>query len=687
MVPFAVPALGLALLLPQSESAHGVRVRIANPAPVARTLVVPMSVPFPLGSLPAAAAVAGREPVIACTVRGAGKERTAPGLPLMRWPDGSIAVLQVHARCELTANREAEVEVLPQRGGDGVALPIAKEPHRPLLTTPLLLWVEVLDPWDRVLRADLVPDASAGVDGIVWDTGAVRVVRYRASFRATDGNGEAGRGSLFDLRAYLWTADGERAGELTLVLDNQEPLAGPLGPMRFRGCKLCTGTANLRFLPRFAVENLLTVPAPREQGGFDQWLLRPGDAHYLGDGTAKAFSIALFLDDGKLGEAGRLEAQWASVRPCAFPDLDAVRASRAFGAHGGPAPVLGADTGFAGNQLAALRAMGRFGPYSGFGDPENGGTEGAPRQGDSLLHNVLRWRAPQLLDAVYGMVLQQSLRPTAGRTERKPKDTERWREGLGPLALAVPHGFTAPDYEHASALLLFDYYWLTGDPFARDELARLGRGLSAVLAAAPFRTSRGEGSCLEALVLCGRATGDRTLVDGALQHAKTVLLPLLAKSPPHIALAQPPHPAILEGKSAFDAPWQMALLVRGLVALQRATGDQELVPVIVRIADAMATSCWVEGQGLKTFVSATDLSRYTIAAVSADRAGYDRMTIGAFELAREMASDPAVAARLFARSRYLLDRDLPPDARLLDRARTHANPWLQIALDRQSGTK
>ena len=72
---------------------------------------------------------------------------------------------------------------------------------------------------------------------------------------------------------------------------------------------------------------------------------------------------------------------------------------------------------------------------------------------------------------------------------------------------------------------------------------------------------------------------------------------------------------------------------------------------------------------------------------SSDLAGYDRMTIGAFELARELASDPAAAARFSARSQFLLGRDLPPDARLLDRTRTHANPWLQIALDRQSGTK
>jgi hypothetical protein len=59
------------------------------------------------------------------------------------------------------------------------------------------------------------------------------------------------------------------------------------------------------------------------------------------------------------------------------------------------------------------------------------------------------------------------------------------------------------------------------------------------------------------------------------------------------------------------------------------------------------------------------------------------MTIGAFELAAELAGDPAVAVRLRARARFLLDRELPADAGLPERSFAGANPWLQIALDRQ----
>jgi len=52
-----------------------------------------------------------------------------------------------------------------------------------------------------------------------------------------------------------------------------------------------------------------------------------------------------------------------------------------------------------------------------------------------------------------------------------------------------------------------------------------------------------------------------------------------------------------------------------------------------------------------------------------------------------VASDPAIAARLGARARFLLDREIPVDAGLPERSLAHANPWLQIALDRQSRIK
>src|SRR5262249_15700811 len=139
--------------------------------------------------------------------------------------------------------------------------------------------------------------------------------------------------------------------------------------------------------------------------------------------------------------------------------------------------------------------------------------QGTARNGPCALHNLLRWQSPLLSLCAEGMVLQQTLRPTPGRNPARPPEQAAWRQGIGPLGQYAPHGFTAPDYEHFSVILLYDGWWLTGDPLARDELARLGRGVRAELQAVPFLTSRGEGWCLQSGVLIARATGDAALLE------------------------------------------------------------------------------------------------------------------------------------------------------------------------------
>ena len=653
-------------------------VELINPSPVAREGLVFCSVPFARGVLRSHLA----DSAIAVVVGLPSGAVRAPARPLMRWPDGSLALIQVQVHCAFKAAERLPATVEPVLDEAGVACAAPARDHDPAVLLPLPLWTEVVDPWNRTYRSQLVPDETAGPGGVVFDTGLVRLQRFRSQHLGVD---DAVKGHAFlDLTALLMTFDGGRNAELTLVLDNREPLAGPLGPVRFRGFRLITSQDDLRFLPAYAVENLLPPPRPRSEGGFVQWLLAPGDAHYLADGSAKAFRLQLFQDGEDVDAAAREAASWAHARLWGCCDLDAVRHTRVFGPHGGPAPKQESDSGTASAQLATWRRTARFGPYGSFGDPQEVGLRAAPRHGDSMLHNVLRWRSPELLVAAEGMVLQQGLRPSGGRPERTPADTAAYRQGLPQLARRAPHGFVPHDYEHVSAHLLFDYYWLCGDEWAREELARLGRSIVGLLASARFRTSRGEGNCLEAGVLCARATGDVELVTTLDTHARTVLLPLLDRLDQGVAVVQPPHLGVLDGKAPFDAPWQMAQLVRGLTALAAAGGSEDLNLTAVQVAHAMATSGWVDGAGPKTFVGVGAGGRYSMAALPVDRAGRDRITLGAFVLAAELATDATTDARLRECGRFVLDRDLSPDAGLAAQLSAAANPWLQIALDRRA---
>ncbi|MGE3171593.1 MAG: hypothetical protein AB7O97_03140 [Planctomycetota bacterium] len=652
-------------------------VTVHNPAGVARRQTVGVALPLPRGR--AAVTVAADGDPLCVTVSSAdGAVALAPASAQLTWPDGSLALLRAHVSVTVPAQGRARLEV-----AFDPARPTAPQPaHRAPFAAAPPLWTELVDPWGRVFRADLVPDPAAGPDGVVEDCGAVRVRRFRAPHRAIGDDVDAPGRPLLDLRAYLVTFDGERRAELTLVLDNDAPTAGPLGPVRFTGFRLCTDDPRLRFLPAFAREQGLPPPGRRADGGLDQWLLAPGPAHWLADGTAKAFRLTLFVDGDDVDAAARDAAQWAPVRMVAFAGLSAVRASGAFGAHGGPAPLLPSELGDAGLQVRLWRASARTGPYGDLGDPADPTASGSSRHGDALLHNVLRWQSPALLAIAEGMVLQHALRPTGGRAPRLPDDTAAWRQGLPERALLRPHGFAPIDYEHCAAQLLFEYWWLCGDPFARDELRRLGASIPSMLAAVPFRTSRGEGRCLEAGVLCARATGDGALLQALSRHARDVLLPALA--PPHTgtALPQPPHPLVFDGDVAFDAPAQMAALVRGLAALHGETGAAELAAAVTAVADAMAGPAWLDGVGPKTFVAEQSPGRYTLAALPEDRFGSDRTTIGAFVLAARLAGDPTAAARYRSRAEFLLDRDSAVDTGLRDRLRAAANPWLQIAFDR-----
>ena len=688
--PFAAAILLCApFALAQSKEPAGVRVRVENPAGAAQERVVAAAVPFARGTL----RLEGAQKLTTITAReivegdeaaeGAGKsdgvELQGVGVPTLRWPDGSVALVSAQWRVAVPqgAVRTFAVDVVRKDGA--VAAPFTAAPHRLLVPEALPLHTELVDPWGRVLRADLKPDPAAGPGGVELDTGLVRVRRFRSTHRLQDGP-EAGH-SLLDLCAWLVTFDGDRRAELTLVLDNRDPVNGPLGPVRFSAFRVCVTDRNLKFVPAFVRENLLSPAAPRGEGTVVQDLM-PNASHYLGDGTAKAFRLHLFWDDASLTDAERELASWAPVRLAAFADVDQTRATRAWGAFGGPAPVIGSDFGDDGSQLRMWRENARFGPYGGFGDLEDARRGGSPRHGDSLLHNVLRWRSDALFAVAEGMALQHALRPTGGRATRLPKDTEPYRRGLQAHALEAPHGFSRIDYEHVSAQLLFDYQWLAADPFARDELRRVGRSVLAMLKAVEFRTGRGEGHCLEAGALAAMATGDDELLAALVAHAKSTLLPMLKKDGPCV-LPQRAHPLVLDGKSPFDATAQMAALLRGLAALHRASGDAALVPPIAAIADAMAGPAWIEGEGPKTFVSAVDPGRYSMAAMPEDRSGNDRTLIGAFLVAADLVDDAGRADLWRRRAAFLLEREIVAAAALSDQLIAAANPWLQVALDRR----
>lgn len=603
----------------------------------------------------------------------------APCRTLLRWPDGSVAVTQAFTRVEVAAGARAVLSVAPATAAE-LAADVGEAGSATAFDQVPALRSVVEDPFGSVFIAELVPDARAGAGGWSFVSDRVRVRRF-ASRHSPRGAGP----EFLGLRAELVEFVGERRAVLTLRLDNCLAGAAALGPVRFRSWHVESHDPALRFRPRFIRENLLEAPTPLhgEDGallGFRQPLLGPSDQLYLGDRTAKAVRFDLFLEGPDVTEDDRHRARLGS-RVAALPELDWTRSTRAFGSHGGPGPAPRRPEYVERALVRVWRHEATFGPFGDFGDPKDGADGPSLRHGPSHLHAVVSLASEALLRRAESIVLQHPLRPTPGHAARRPAAWKSWRQGMSDRVQERPHGFGRMDYEHLSVDLLFDYYWLTGDGLARDELERVGTGIAPLLAGLPFETSRGEGWVMQAAVAIARATGDRDLVEAVRTRFVREVLPRLGGPQASYAIHQPPH-ALAFGPTddRFDAPWQMAALVHGLTAVWRETADERLAHAIVATAELMATRGWVDGVGPKYFMSATDPGRYRMAVGYEPLQGPAKMLVGAFVLAREVAVTAGIEtdkSLMASRADAIVEAVPPTEVDELT-----VDPWFQLYLDR-----
>ena len=630
------------------------QVLVVNPTALSRQQVMRVSVPLPR---------AHRRSVAVVKVEGV----SHPCVPLVRYADGSLAVVQAHIPVELGPGQKLSLPVV--LGPEAACrLPVA----RPTCFDTLPLHTEVVDPWGRVytakLRRRFLPELST------------RLVQVH---RMSGVHSHARLGDFLPVNGFLVTFPGSHRAELTLCLDNGRNSEVVLGPVRLRSFRMVTTDRQLRFLPRWRRQNLLRAPLTT-RSGYQQTLLGPSPVLYLGDATAKSFRFDLYWDgpgpDGK--PPGAEEKQTARAvgagRLWPVPDLTWTRRTGAYGAHGGPAPLQQKESPQVQASLARAswsRSPSFFGPFGGFGDERRANRQGTPRNAPSLLHNALRWASPQVLEIGEAMALQQTLRPLPGWKVRLPENVAAFRAGMTPRTFRLPNGFEAMDYEHVSVDLLYEFYWLTGDPAVREELQKLGRELPRLWEQAPFMTSRGEGWCAKAAVLCGRATGDWRATRIYLARFVDKVLPALGPPGAGHVLAQPPHVRAFGAGISFDAPWQMAAFVYGMHALWQATADKRCLEALQHAAEVMAGPGWVAGKGPKYLLAAGDPTKFMMPVGFGPREGTALMQVSAFAIAARLAKNPG-ADRLLARANFLAQPLMKQQPQLAS-----GNPWLQPWLD------
>ena len=654
-------------------------------------------------------------------------------LALTRWPDGSVQWAQAQFIDELPAAKVTRYEVVRAKAIDA---------ERTFVTSPRLvetllggaLTSEVEDVFGTVYRARLVPDKSAGPDGLLRSTPLVRTYRFRDYHRAVDAKKPGIGRDFLTLTAYLTLFHGFSHAELQIVLGNDylgsddprsdDPNLRPLGNVRLRRFSLVVDSQSLAFVPRWIRENRLRPPeklvdASGKQRGWRQHLIGPGAGHYLGDACVRRFPFVLYAPLGKAQEKPGDDAEklrrasataMAQAPLYALPAVNDVRRSGALGANGGPAPTTRGTRAAAAAQWQKWRSREHFGPYGTWGDVAMTPTTGTPRNTPVGLHLAVRSGDRRLMLRAEGWCLQQGLRPyhlyglrvgvdddiylmglphrrgdrfvsknTLGRSKLSAESAKH-RDKLR-VHLKRPHGMNAFDYEHMSVDVLYDFYCLSGQAWVRDELETLGWQLLGLLPRSKYGfsrvgTSRGEGWCMQALALCYQASGREEFKAHAI-HRLAALRKARGKLG-NPSTQSPDRRAFGEGV-AWDAPWQQAAYILGMSAAFRSFGHEGFADLAVETCRYMATHGWEEGAGPKYFVSVEDPGgRFK----SGRGSGTQEFCASALAVAAEIAR-----ARSQNADAELFERRL----RELSQIYAHKGPeglaaskWWQIPLDRRA---
>src|SRR5690606_17884366 len=315
--PMPLALLTAALLLQPGPPEPAVIVHNSAAQPLRQ--LVRVSVPWPRGAL-----------ADVRRVRLGDTEGSA--VPLVRWPDGSVAVAQVRATLALGPLETVRLAVEPRRAAETAPDADFDALERILRAA---LRTELVDPFGRIYHARF--EARDDPAAAPHSDARVRIVRFRsAPVRAAEPVPEA----FLGLEGFAVLVPEERRIELTVILSNDPAPGEPVfGPVRFTSFALLVEDPDLRVLPRFPAPFALPPPKALEGGGFRQPLLGPDELLYLGDRTGKAFRFDLVLDGPDVDAGTRARVRAAVETPfAAFADLDWVRHTGAFALHGGPAP-------------------------------------------------------------------------------------------------------------------------------------------------------------------------------------------------------------------------------------------------------------------------------------------------------------------------------------------------------------
>ncbi|MBX7144997.1 MAG: hypothetical protein K1X79_11135 [Oligoflexia bacterium] len=618
---------------------------VQNRSSSERTETIMVSIPFAQGAFTSTASLGVQGHSTAWRV-------------LQRWADNSIRIAQAQFSDTLAPSSNNTYSVV--QGVSPILGAFAPNAWVAQMVGALSVGAEVRDLFGVAYRGFI-----SGTPEIVFSTPLTLGLRYHVYHRAAPGTG-IGRDYLTST-FYLTLFRDSPAILVDWIIGNDylgadEP-NGSSDPNLYALGAVDVGA--VRFLVRGAP---LVAPYRPAQEAIEAAELTPDgysayrvmQQDYIDDGQTRRYRFALGMIPSNAPQLDREKWQnsiAAMVNEPLYPlaSLATWRATDALGLLGGPIQGPSDALARAQNEYGSFAGnVNNFGTWGPHGDIKATATTGTPRNTplSPALAHALQGNYPLLINMLEQAAWAQAMRPyhlwqlqvpdtgplflwdmppvNATYPYRSPQSLGRRAflssDPYSVYRTLIPTGFgqrahqwTPYDVEHWSTDLLFDYYMLSGDAWALEELRVLGQCLKGLMKLEPnyytghIQTVRSEGWTMQSFAQVYQATSDTSIKNFALARLYQIIDPQRMQSHQSRALSEQgsyagtgwptPH--------AFIMPWQHGSVLYGFLGAHRFFQD----PLLFRIAEDVAYTVqysWISNYQDPFFGFVTNGLRYYV---------------------------------------------------------------------------
>ncbi|MEO0480105.1 MAG: hypothetical protein AAF196_11540 [Planctomycetota bacterium] len=318
----------------------------------------------------------------------------------------------------------------------------------------------------------------------------------------------------------------------------------------------------------------------------------------------------------------------ARVEDPLFPlaTIDSWQVTDSLGVHGGPIDGPSDAQSRADRDFTRWRDRDHFGTWGTFGDVSYTGQSGTPRNAplSPEVAHAVQAQHPGLSQILEQKAWVQATRKyhtyglEVGAAQNiylyfpmavTPVDNDITDQSLGRRAIwdndPYPqlrsrvdhraHGMNGYDINHWTTDLLFDYWTVSGDAWAKEEIRLLGECIKGMMRLHRYQTinisnARAEGWTMFGFVQAYLATGDESLKDYAIRRIDEIIIPQrLSDHPSRAIRAQRPDPRSGFGPTVWFYPiWEHASVAYGMLGAYRHFDCEQALPIaedVVRAID------------------------------------------------------------------------------------------------------